>query len=81
MWLDGTNAGNQAEDGSEEASLKPWQRRMFLVVLASNVQNGLIRYTERLHQALNCGTPQEAYQSGAGKHHSENAEHHNLITA
>ena len=35
---------------------------------------------ERLHQALNYGTPQEAYQSGAGKHHSENAEYH-LIPA
>ena len=36
--------------------------------------------TERLHQALKYGTPQEAYQPGVGGHHSENAEHH-LISA
>lgn len=36
--------------------------------------------TERLHQALNYGTPQDAYQSKSGKQHSKNAERH-LISA
>ena len=36
--------------------------------------------SERLHQALNYGTPQEAYRSGIRKHHSETTEYH-LISA
>ncbi len=62
----------------EEVYLKDYQT-------PAEAYRGLAGYfefynTERLHQALNYGTPQEAYQSRAGKHHSENADHH-LISA
>ncbi len=62
----------------EEVYLKDYQT-------PAEAYHGLASYfefynTERLHQALNYGTPQEAYQSGTGKRYSENAEHH-LISA